>query len=438
MLSRTFALAASALALALLTSPAVWADLAVRYTLDAKFGAAFPAAAADAAKQQIVGILPTEISTQVKASKCANSFGPIHSILDTSKGEITLFNPATKQFATVAEAAYTERILAQQKIPADAQQALANVFQNLKMDVQAKKTGQVMTIQGIQAEDNLMIITMEMASPGVPISIRLEMHQWLATADAASRVPALAEVATCSSAGTGSDPSAMIEKVLGQFPGATEKLGDALKQLAKSKGTLALNTQVQIFAPAVLAMLQAQGGQGAATNADVNAPLVEIDFNLAELSLNPLPDSAFQVPEGFTEAPLEDLIKNLGRPAGVAETQPSAVPAPFAAVEYTGPTVRVGNGVSAPVPIFRPEPKYTEEARKAKIQGAVLLSLVVDTDGFTRNIKVVRSLEPTLDQQAIEVVGTWKFQPGQKDGQPVAVQSQIEVSFKLLDNPPVQ
>jgi TonB family protein len=88
--------------------------------------------------------------------------------------------------------------------------------------------------------------------------------------------------------------------------------------------------------------------------------------------------------------------------------------------------------VAAPVLIYRREPSYTEEARAAKIQGSVLLRVVVGTDGVPRQVQVLRSLDPGLDQKAVETVGTWKFKPGTKDGQPVPVMAQIEVSFRLM------
>ena len=57
-----------------------------------------------------------------------------------------------------------------------------------------------------------------------------------------------------------------------------------------------------------------------------------------------------------------------------------------------GGVYRIGGGVSAPVPIFKPEPEYSEEARKAKFQGAVILSIVILPDGTTTNIRVTRPL----------------------------------------------
>jgi TonB family protein len=99
---------------------------------------------------------------------------------------------------------------------------------------------------------------------------------------------------------------------------------------------------------------------------------------------------------------------------------------------FGGGAYKIGGGVSAPVPVFRPEPEYSEEARKAKWQGAVLLQLVVDENGVPQEIKVVRSLGLGLDQKAIEAVQKWRFKPGLKDGKAVPVSANIEVNFRLL------
>ena len=97
-----------------------------------------------------------------------------------------------------------------------------------------------------------------------------------------------------------------------------------------------------------------------------------------------------------------------------------------------GGVYRIGGGVSDPVPIFRPEPEYSEEARKAKFQGSVLLSIVIGPDGKTRDVKVLRPLGLGLDEKAIEAVLKWKFRPSMKDGKPVAVMANVEVNFRLL------
>jgi periplasmic protein TonB len=96
-----------------------------------------------------------------------------------------------------------------------------------------------------------------------------------------------------------------------------------------------------------------------------------------------------------------------------------------------GGVFRIGGGVSAPRPIFTPDPEYSEEARKAKYQGTCVLWLVVGPDGKTRDIKVARTLGLGLDEKAIEAVKQWKFEPAMKGDTPVAVQVNVEVTFRL-------
>lgn len=93
---------------------------------------------------------------------------------------------------------------------------------------------------------------------------------------------------------------------------------------------------------------------------------------------------------------------------------------------------KVGGGVVAPKLISKVEPKYSEEAREAKVQGRVVLGVVIDAKGRPENVKVIEGLEPSLDAKAVEAVRQWKFQPGAKQGKPVRVQATIEVNFRLM------
>ena len=96
-----------------------------------------------------------------------------------------------------------------------------------------------------------------------------------------------------------------------------------------------------------------------------------------------------------------------------------------------GGVFRVGGGVSAPKEIYAPEPEYSEEARKVKHMGTVVLQLVVGPDGTPRDIRVVRTLGLGLDEKAIEAVRKWRFEPAKKDGKPVAALVSVEVDFHL-------
>ena len=97
-----------------------------------------------------------------------------------------------------------------------------------------------------------------------------------------------------------------------------------------------------------------------------------------------------------------------------------------------GGVFKVGGGVSQPSVLFKVDPEYSEEARKAKYSGTVMLAVVVDVEGHARDIHVVKSLGMGLDEKAIEAVEKWKFKPGMKGGQAVNVRATIEVNFRLL------
>ncbi len=96
-----------------------------------------------------------------------------------------------------------------------------------------------------------------------------------------------------------------------------------------------------------------------------------------------------------------------------------------------GPYV-VGGGVKAPIAIYQPLPAYTEEARKARAEGIVLIQAVIRRDGTVDSFKVLRGLGYGLDESAINTIATkWRFKPGTLNGTPVDVQANIEVAFRL-------
>jgi protein TonB len=89
-------------------------------------------------------------------------------------------------------------------------------------------------------------------------------------------------------------------------------------------------------------------------------------------------------------------------------------------------------GVTLPRALYDPDPEYSEEARKSKYQGSVVLRLVVDAEGRPRDLRVQRSLGMGLDEKALAAVSKWRFQPATLHGQPVAVQINVEVTFRLF------
>jgi TonB family protein len=95
------------------------------------------------------------------------------------------------------------------------------------------------------------------------------------------------------------------------------------------------------------------------------------------------------------------------------------------------PVNRMSKGVTAPKAVSAPNPAFSEQARHAKYQGTILLSLLVDKTGQARNIRIVQPLGMGLDQKAVESVSRWQFNPATKEGDPVDFEVAIEVDFHL-------
>jgi protein TonB len=94
---------------------------------------------------------------------------------------------------------------------------------------------------------------------------------------------------------------------------------------------------------------------------------------------------------------------------------------------------KVGNGVSAPTLLYKVEAEFSDEARRAKYEGVVLVSLIVDANGNPQQVRVSRSLGMGLDEKALEAVRQYKFKPAfdKVSGKNVPVQMSVEISFHL-------
>lgn len=99
-----------------------------------------------------------------------------------------------------------------------------------------------------------------------------------------------------------------------------------------------------------------------------------------------------------------------------------------------GGAFRAGTGgVGEPTCLYCPDPKFSEEARKAKHQGTVTLRVIVTAEGKATNISVVKGLGLGLDEKAIEAVQSWQFKPALgPNGKAVPVWVLVEVTFRLL------
>lgn len=125
-----------------------------------------------------------------------------------------------------------------------------------------------------------------------------------------------------------------------------------------------------------------------------------------------------EIDEPDIEMPETDIIFDIPEGPPAVEEEPE------------GP-IMVGGDVKAPEKVSAPPPNYTEIARKARIQGVVIVQAIIDKEGNVTNVKVLKPLPMGLDKAAVEAIKKWKFQPATLNGKPVAVYYNLTVNFQL-------
>ena len=143
------------------------------------------------------------------------------------------------------------------------------------------------------------------------------------------------------------------------------------------------------------------------------------------------PDSTlFAIPDEYKlikETVQQPLAQGSGAPEGTPPANSTWSYGPTAGIARAG----IG-GVTAPRCVYCPQPAYTNEARAAKLNGTVVLKVVVTADGRTENVQVMNGPGSGLERQAIEAVKNWRFRPADgPDGTPVTCQIEVEVTFKI-------
>jgi len=130
-------------------------------------------------------------------------------------------------------------------------------------------------------------------------------------------------------------------------------------------------------------------------------------------------ESAPQVPNPLAVAPSSDKhISNLvaSAPANMPKAAPSSL--------------KISQGVSQGLVIRKVQPRYPQNALSMRIQGSVQMEATIDKEGNVTNLKVT-SGDPILARAAVEAVRQWRYKPYYLDGQPVEIQTQISVNFRL-------
>ncbi|MDH3402712.1 MAG: energy transducer TonB [Acidobacteriota bacterium] len=134
---------------------------------------------------------------------------------------------------------------------------------------------------------------------------------------------------------------------------------------------------------------------------------------------------------GYEAARRQALLAEVRAALGQPPSPPSPASAPpVEAPRFAGP-IRVGGDVTRPVLVSGPRPEYTRGARRARIQGVVIVEATIDTAGNVTAVKVLKPLPMELDRAAVDAVKQWKFEPATLDGKPVAVYHNLTLTFRL-------
>ena len=150
--------------------------------------------------------------------------------------------------------------------------------------------------------------------------------------------------------------------------------------------------------------------------------VVQPDLKMAD---NKMPDL------GVPNSSVKGFSMGNGNGTGIGSGDGAGI-GPGSGGNIGGGVYQVGGAVRPPVAIYTPDPEFSEEARKAKFSGNVVVSLIVDANGKPRNVRVLRGVGMGLDQKAVEAVQQYKFKPALRNGQPVAVYLNVMVDFQIF------
>ena len=144
----------------------------------------------------------------------------------------------------------------------------------------------------------------------------------------------------------------------------------------------------------------------------------------------PIPDPTPDDPEPIL---IEEEFQNLDLPEldEVSFGIPDAPPGLVSGAGSAPDAMEIGANVTPPVRVHSPQPRYTETARQARVQGIVILKGIVDADGRVTHLKILKGLPSGLAESALETVGEWQYKPALYQGKPVAVHFTFTVNFQL-------
>ncbi len=254
---------------------------------------------------------PGNMVMRVKGTRCYTEMSNMIYIGDSGKKEIIVLDPAGKRYAQAAVDQYMKAVQeAMPDMPANAQMPAIHA------DGATRLTGRTATIQGILAEERELVFTMD-APGGLPAAegplMRMVLQMWSARPEEQARVPALREMKAYSQWAAGElNPAAAMSKSLGRMPGMGESLGKLMSEFT-GNGSMVMRVHGEIFMPGLAAMLKnlPEGANPLGGDISPDAPMMEMNQEVSEISTAPVPDSSFAIPVDYQKVELTEILRSV-------------------------------------------------------------------------------------------------------------------------------
>jgi hypothetical protein len=286
------------------------ADVTVRYQNDLKMASYLPQQAQEQAKKSMPA--GQGMFLQFKNGKAVSKFGNMTSVVDYASKQVTLIDTEHKSYATLPVSEFTDQMAATVKaimpaMPDEAKKAMAE----MKTSVTSKAVESSDVIQGVQADEKEMVMTVAMPG-GTGMTMKMVFRIWTAKPSETLRVQAIRELTGYNLyANQFMNPVESMKKMFEMFPGMGDTLKDMVDNLAQNKAFV-LRVKVANYMQFSPEMLQKMGGNSPfGAGYDPNVPLSEMTQEVVELSTASVDAAAFQVPEGFQTAPAGDMLKSM-------------------------------------------------------------------------------------------------------------------------------
>ena len=294
-------------------APLTRADATLRYHTDIQTTPLIPVATI---QQSLAGV--QDIVVRIKGHKANSGMGKFTSIVDLTTQDMILVDAANKRFATTTADQYGQQV--KSALPALPPEASA-ILNSMKSHFESRSTGRTEVIQGIQAEEQEFVLSVDMALPGGPATpgpfMKLVMQFWTSKPEELQRVPVLQEFKSYTSMANVSMNSAeMIKQILSIMPGMGDGFGALMTEMTK-RTSVSLRMHTEVTMPILATMMQQmpqQARQSLPAGLDPNAPLIQMNQELVELSADPLEDSLFVVPPDYQMVSLAELLKGAASP----------------------------------------------------------------------------------------------------------------------------